>query len=51
MFIAVMISYVQRENPEVVEFRFGLICTFILFALIGAPLLSIVSNSCDSIKS
>lgn len=44
IFMAVLISYVHRENPELVEFRFGLICTFIMFAFIGAPLLSTVSH-------
>lgn len=44
-----MISYVQRENPELVEFRFGLICTIIMFVFIGAPLLSIVSHLIENI--
>ncbi|XP_065206594.1 sugar transporter SWEET1-like [Planococcus citri] len=41
IFIAVIIGYAQRESKDVVQFRFGLIVTFILLALIASPLISV----------
>ncbi|XP_072157751.1 sugar transporter SWEET1 isoform X1 [Bemisia tabaci] len=40
-FVAVLIGYAQWEYEHKVEFRFGLITTSIMFALISAPLLSL----------
>lgn len=40
IFIALLIGYAQKEDSELVEFRFGLIITVILLFLIGAPLLN-----------
>lgn len=36
-----ILSYVQYENPNIVEFRFGVILTVILLMLIGMPLLGL----------
>lgn len=41
--VSVIIGYVQIEDQEKVEFRFGMLITLLLIALIGAPLLSVVS--------
>lgn len=41
IFIAVLIGYAQRESKDVVQFRFGLITTLILLALIASPLISV----------
>uniref|UniRef100_A0A182J313 Sugar transporter SWEET n=1 Tax=Anopheles atroparvus TaxID=41427 RepID=A0A182J313_ANOAO len=36
-----VLSYVQYEDPQVVEFRFGVILTGILWTLVGMPLLGL----------
>jgi len=41
-FVAALIAYVYWEDPDVVEFRYGLIITVLLMLLIGSPLLSLV---------
>lgn len=42
-FVAVLISYVMMEDPEKLEFRFGIIVTIFMFVLISSPLLNVVS--------
>ena len=42
-FVASLIGYTQYEDPKVVEFRYGLILTAILYLLIASPLLGLVS--------
>jgi solute carrier family 50 protein (sugar transporter) len=37
-FLAAALSYAQYENPELIEYRFGILLTAVLFYLIGAPL-------------
>lgn len=39
--IAALLAYCQYEHPSLVEFRFGLILTGILYGVIGAPLLDL----------
>lgn len=39
--VAGILSYVQYEDPKLVEFRFGVILTIILLLLIGMPLLGL----------
>jgi len=41
--IAAAIGYANYEDPKIVEFRFGMILTVALIALVGSPLLSLVS--------
>lgn len=43
-FAAGVIAYAQYEDPTVIEFRFGMIITLFLFALVASPFLSLV---CD----
>lgn len=40
---AAIIGYAQYEQPELIEFRFGIIMTVFLFALVSSPFLSLVS--------
>ncbi|KAJ6636495.1 Sugar transporter SWEET1 [Pseudolycoriella hygida] len=40
-FSAVVIGYAQYEHPDLIEFRFGIIMTVFLFALVGSPFLSL----------
>lgn len=42
-FLIVLISYVIMEDPEKLEFRFGIIVTIFMFTLIASPLLNVVS--------
>lgn len=39
---AAVIGWVQIEDPEKVEFRFGLVLSVFLFILVGSPFLSLV---------
>ncbi|EDS36531.1 conserved hypothetical protein [Culex quinquefasciatus] len=39
--VAGILSYVQYEDPQLVEFRFGVILTVILLLLVGMPLLGL----------
>lgn len=41
-FAASLIGYTQYEDPKVVEFRYGLILTGILYLLIASPLFGLV---------
>lgn len=41
VFVAVFLAYAQVEDPEKLEFRFGLIVTGLFFLLIASPLLHI----------
>ena len=40
---AAVIGYAQYEHPDLIEFRFGIIMTVLLFALVSSPFLSLVS--------
>lgn len=42
-FAAGAIAYAQYEDPNLVEFRFGMVITVFLFILVGSPFLSLVS--------
>lgn len=42
--VAVLIGYARMENPELVEYRFGLIVTILMLVLIGSPLFEVVNN-------
>lgn len=42
-FSAVIIGYAEYEDPSLIEFRFGMIMTAFLFALVSSPFLSLVS--------
>jgi biotin transporter BioY len=44
-FVAGLIAYTFWEDPDLVEFRYGLIITALLMLLIGSPLLSLVSSA------
>jgi len=37
-FLVAALSYVKYEKPELIEYRFGILLTIVLFYLIGAPL-------------
>lgn len=37
------LAYAQYEDPDKIEFRFGLIMTGFLFTLVASPLFSLVS--------
>lgn len=39
--VAAVIAYAKWENPANLEFRFGLLMTVFLFAMVGAPLLDL----------
>lgn len=41
--IAVFLSYAKYEHPDNVEYRFGLIVTILMLALLGSPLVEVVS--------
>lgn len=41
--VVAILAYAQYEDPELVTFRFGLIVTAILWALVGSPLLELPS--------
>lgn len=41
--LAVLLGYAQLESSENIEYRFGLILTLLMLALLGAPLLDVVS--------
>jgi hypothetical protein len=43
-FVAALIAYVFWENPDIVEFRYGIIITTLFMFLIASPLLSLVSS-------
>lgn len=43
-FSAVVLGYAQYEHPDFLEFRFGMIMTVFLFALVASPFLSLVSH-------
>lgn len=40
---AAILAYAEIEKKEHLEFRYGIIVTVLMFALIGAPLLHLVS--------
>ena len=42
IFASSILAYVQYEDPKLVEFRFGIILTLVLFALVGMPLVELV---------
>lgn len=42
-FTAALIGYAEKEDPKLVEYRFGLIITAFMFYLIASPLLGLVS--------
>jgi hypothetical protein len=42
-FVAAIIACAFWENPDFVEFRYGIIITTLLMLLIASPLLSLVS--------
>ncbi|XP_012269475.1 sugar transporter SWEET1 [Athalia rosae] len=39
--VAVILGYAQVENPENIEYRFGIIVTALMFTLIAAPLFNL----------
>lgn len=39
---AIAIGYAHYEHPDLIEFRFGMVMTVFLFALVGSPFLSLV---------
>jgi solute carrier family 50 protein (sugar transporter) len=43
-FVAALIAYCYWEDPEEVEFRYGIIITTLLMLLIASPLMSLVSS-------
>ena len=47
-YVATLIAYVFWEDPDVVEFRYGIIITVLLMLLIASPLLSLVSSVLSS---
>lgn len=44
-FVAAVFAYTLVENPEVLPSRYGLLLTAVLFYVVGAPLLGLVSRS------
>lgn len=42
--MALIFAYALFEDPSVLKFRFGMIFTAIIFALIGSPFLRLVSK-------
>ncbi|EFA09565.2 sugar transporter SWEET1 [Tribolium castaneum] len=40
-FVAVLWGYCEYESPSVVEFRYGLIVTILMLAVLGSPLLGV----------
>lgn len=47
---AVFLAYARMENPDNVEYRFGLIVTVLMLALLGSPLLEVVSKKLQIIN-
>lgn len=45
--IAVLLSYIGYEDPSLIESRYGLIVTVLMLALMGSPLLEVVSFRFD----
>jgi solute carrier family 50 protein (sugar transporter) len=43
-FVASLIAYAFWEDPDLVEFRYGIIVTTMLMLLLASPLLSLVSS-------
>jgi len=43
-FVAALLAYVFWEDPDIVEFRYGIIITALLMLLIASPLASLVSS-------
>ena len=46
--VAAILAYVFWEDPDIVEFRYGIIITALLFLLIASPLQSLVSSVLSS---
>jgi solute carrier family 50 protein (sugar transporter) len=46
--VAALIAYVFWEDPDVVEFRYGIIITILLMLLIASPFLQLVSSVLSS---
>ncbi|XP_053979007.1 sugar transporter SWEET1 isoform X2 [Hylaeus anthracinus] len=44
VFVAAFLVYAQVENPEKIEFRYGLIVTALLLLLIASPLVHLFQN-------
>lgn len=46
--VAIFLGYAQFENPDNLEFRYGLILTILMLLLLGSPLLDMVcyNSSC-----
>ena len=47
-YVAALIAYVFWEDPDKVEFRYGIIITVLLMLLIASPLASLVSSVLSS---
>lgn len=41
---SIFLAYAKFENPEYIEFRYGLLTTVLLLMLIGTPLMNLVST-------
>lgn len=44
--VAVLVAYINYEDPSLVETRYGLIVTVLMLLLLGSPLLEVVSCFC-----
>lgn len=42
--VAVIFGYLKVENPDLIEFRYGLIVTLLSLSLMGSPLIELVST-------
>lgn len=40
--VAIFLGYAQFENPDHLEFRYGLVLTILMLVLLGSPLLDMV---------
>ena len=46
LFVALVLGYAQVENKDLIEFRYGVLTTTLMFILIGSPLINLVRCAC-----
>lgn len=46
--IAVLLAYINYEDPSLIETRYGLIVTVLMLLLLGSPLIEVVSTFLSS---
>lgn len=43
--VAIFLGYAHFENPDYIEFRYGMVLTILMLLLLGSPLLDVVRKS------